>query len=423
MQEDFLHYVWQHKKFDLESLKTTDNQFIVIKSVGYPNENSGPDFFNAQININNQLWAGNVEIHIKSSDWYLHNHETDRAYDNVILHVVWEHNTEIFRVDNSVIPTLELKSIINPVVLKNYERLRIIQNQWIPCEKDFNLIKGFHMNNWLERLYLERLEQKFTPIFRLLKNTHYDWEAVMFWQLARAFGLKINSDAFWNMAKSFPYSVFRKIQHSLLDLEALLFGQSGLLIEDETSGYFVDLKNNYLFLKNKYNLQQSPVTIQFFRLRPANFPTIRLAQLAQLYHQKKTIFNTLMQLTNYTDLHSFFNTGTSSFWDTHYTFGKSSKKRPKRVSKSFIDLLIINAVIPMKFAYNKAHGLSQDKLLTVLRSMPSEKNSTIKKFQSLNPISKSAFESQALLQLKANYCDQMRCMHCAVGSELLNRNL
>lgn len=423
MQEDFLHYVWQHKKFALESLQSTDHQIIRIKSVGYPNENSGPDFFNAQLYIDNQLWAGNVEIHIKSSDWYLHNHETDRAYDSVILHVVWEHNMEIFRSDNSVIPTLELKSLINPDVQKNYERLKATQDQWIPCERDFNLIKEFQMNNWLERLYLERLEQKYIPIQTFLENTHNDWEAIMFWQLARAFGSNVNADAFWNMAKSFPFSIFRKIQHNLLDLEALLFGQSGLLSEDEITNYFTDLKKSFLFLKNKYNLQQSSIKMQFFRLRPANFPTIRLAQLAQLYHQKKTIFNTLMQLTNYQDLRSFFNTGTSSFWDTHYTFGKSSKKRPKRVSKSFIDLLIINAVIPMKFAYNKAHGLSQDKLLTVLRSMPSEQNSTIKKFHSLNPISKSALESQALLQLKANYCDQIRCLQCAVGSALLNRNL
>ena len=424
MQEDFLQYVWQHKKFAPIALQTTDNQCIVIKSVGYPNENSGPDFFNAQLYIDDQLWAGNVEIHVKSSDWYVHHHETNSAYDNVILHVVWEHNIEIFRPNNTKIPTLELKKYVNTIVLHNFKALKHSNNRWIHCEKDFKSIEKFQMDNWLERLYFERLERKSKPVEQLLQKTNHDWEAVLFLQLARAFGSKVNSEAFWQLAKSFPFSVFRKIQHNLIDLEALLFGQSNLLNTAFEDNYPNQLLERYQFIKHKYTLNHSrSIGMQFFRLRPPNFPTIRLAQLAQLYHTNKTVFSQLMTLERYDDFHLFFDCGTSAFWDTHYTFEKSSKKRSKQMSRSFIDIIIINAVIPMKYVHNKAFDLSQDSLLSILRSIPSEQNSIIRQFQKLSPISKSALESQALLELKSHYCDFRYCMQCAIGSALLNRNV
>ena len=422
MQEDFLYYVWQHKKFALESLYTTKHHPIRVKSVGQPNTNSGPDFFNAQLVIDGQLWAGNVEIHVKSSDWYLHNHEQNSAYDTVILHVVWEHNTEVYRADNSVVPTLELKPHVASGILKNYKRLITNQQGWIPCENQFKRVQTFQMAHWLERLYLERLEQKCSPVQARLEQTHHDWEAVMFWQLARAFGSKVNADAFWQLAKSFPFAVFRKIRHNLLDLEALLFGQSGLLEGEDH--YVQSLKNRYAFFKQKYSLNRNgTMPMQFFRLRPPNFPTIRLAQLAQLYFTHDHVFSSLMQLEGPCDFYDFFSCGTSSFWDTHYSFGAASKKRSKTLSKRFIDLLIINAIIPMRYAYNKSQGMPQDVLLSLIRTIPPEQNSTVKKFQELKPISTSALDSQALLQLKSYYSDHRKCLDCAVGSALLNRNV
>ncbi len=196
MQEDFLHHVWLHKKFALESLQTTENQPIIIKSVGLPNVNSGPDFFNAQIYIDDQLWVGTVEIHLQSSDWYVHHHEKDPAYDNVILHVVWEHNSEVFRVNNSRIPTLVLQPFVHPQILNNYKKLKASKNKWIACVSQFSAVSDFQISNWLERLYFERLEQKYKPIHKQLLATKQDWEAAMFWQLARGFGAKVNGDAF-----------------------------------------------------------------------------------------------------------------------------------------------------------------------------------------------------------------------------------
>ena len=423
MQEDFLHHVWLHKKFALESLHTTENQSIVIKSVGIPNSNSGPDFFNAQLYIDQQLWVGNVEIHVQSSDWYVHRHEQDPAYDNVILHVVWAHDSEVFRADNSVVPTLVLQPYVSAQLLENYFTLKANKNQWIPCASQFPSVDEFLISNWLERLYFERLEHKFEPIQRQLTATHQDWEAVMFWQLARAFGAKVNADAFWSVAKSFPFSIFRKIQNNPLQMEALLFGQSGLLDADVEDPYFRDLKSAYDFLKQKHQLSNVGVLpLKFFRLRPPNFPTIRLAQLVQLYHKNTPLFSKLMQAHSYTELQDLLSAETSDFWRTHYTFKKTSAEKLKPISKSFADLLIINAVLPMRYAYHMVKGLDQEDLISIIKAIPPEQNAIVKAFNALKPIAETALESQALIELKNNYCDQFKCLQCGIGSVLLNRN-
>lgn len=424
MQEDFLHYVWQHKKLNLKSLKTTSREPVTLKAVGLPNVNSGPDFFNAQLSIGTQLWAGNVEIHVKSSDWYVHHHETDASYDNVILHVVWEHDMEIYRKDNTPIPTLELKTYVRPQTYKNYNALLNQKQSWIPCQTTIKDVDGFTVKHWLERLYLERLEGKYQAIETQLLESKHNWEAVLFWQLAKNFGLKVNGEAFLSIAKSIEFSVIRKSQFDVLQLEALCFGQAGFLETEAQDPYVFELKSTYDFLKNKFSLSRAGVIpVQFFRLRPPNFPTLRLAQLAALYSRSLNLFSTLIETQSLDQIHTLFEGATSKFWETHYTFEKTSKSTPKKLTKAFINLLVINTIVPIKFAYNKFNRhSSQDDILEIMREIPMERNSIVNKFHSLYSFGKTALDSQALIQLKQQYCSKNKCLQCAIGSALLNRN-
>ncbi len=425
MQEDFLHYIWKHKKVNTLNLKTTNGELISIISVGQHNLNSGPDFFAAQLKIDDQLWAGNVEIHVKASDWFVHNHETDKAYDNVILHVVWEHDTDIFRNDNTTIPTLELKPYVAKEALHNYQKLFSKTQKWINCENDFDTVDDFIVQNWLERLYFERLESKSHHIEKLLKGSSNNWEEVLFKMLTKNFGLKVNGEAFLSLSNSFDFSVVRKQQSKIISLEALFFGQAGLLEEDIQDIYYLELSNEYQFIKQKFNLSNLNVTpLQFFRLRPPNFPTIRLSQLAVLYHKQQSLFSKIMNTKSIEALYTLLSVTSSFFWETHFTFNKTSKKSKKVITKSFIDLLIINTIIPLKFSYAKHQGkVIDDDIVEIIQSITSEKNSIVDTFNDLYPVSTSALQSQALLQLKSEYCDKNKCLQCAVGNTLLNRNM
>jgi len=423
MQEDFLHYIWKHKKFRFNNLETTTGESIVVTSVGQHNFNSGPDFFNAKIKVGDQLWAGNVEIHIKSSDWFLHSHEQDQAYDNVILHVVWEDNTEVFRKDNTPIPTLQLKDVVDVTMLNNYEKLFAKQNKWINCENDFPSTDDFVLSNWLERLYLERLERKSETINTLLVASKNDWESVFFKMLTKNFGLKVNGESFFSLAQSIDFSIIRKVQSNPQILEAFLFGQAGLLEKDIEDAYYLNLKNEYKFLKQKFGLQNNQVLpLQFFRLRPPNFPTIRLSQLANLYNKHQNLFSKVIELNEVEDFYELFKVSTSEFWKTHYTFQKASKTSIKTLSKSFVDLLLINTILPIKFCYAKQKGVEIDsEIIKIATAITSEKNNIISAFNNLKKVSKSSLDSQALIQLKTEYCDKNNCLKCAVGNQFLNR--
>ncbi len=423
MQEDFLHYTWKHKKIDVTNLKTTNNEVITILSVGQHNLNAGPDFFNAQLKIDNQLWVGNLEVHIKSSDWFLHNHEQDKAYDNVILHVVWEHDTNVYRKDNTTIPTLELKEYISRTALNNYQQLFSKTNKWINCEQDFANIDDFMMQNWLERLYFERLERKAESINQLLKISKNDWEAVLFKMLAKNFGLKVNADAFLSMVNTIDFSIIRKLQNNQTSLEALFFGQADLLSEDIQDPYFQSLIKEHQFLKQKFSLFNENITpIKFFRLRPSNFPTIRLSQLAGLYNKEQNLFSKINEILTIKDFYTLFSIETSPFWESHYTFDKDSKKSKKRLSKAFIDLLIINTIIPIKFTYAIYQGKQiEEDIVKLIQQIVSEKNNITQKFNSLKKVSNSALQSQALLQLKNEYCNKNKCLQCTIGNSLLTK--
>lgn len=422
MQEDFLHYLWKHKKVITKNLKTTNGDLVTITNVGEHNYNAGPDFFNTQLKIGEQLWAGNLEIHIKSSDWYLHNHETDPNYDNVIIHVVWEHDTEIFRKDNTKIPTIELKHYVAKGALNNYKKLFNTTQKWINCENDFSNIPEFTIFNWLERLYFERLERKANDISAVLEQSTNNWETVLFKMLSRNFGLKVNGDAFTSIANSFDFLIIRKQQSKLLSIEALLFGQAQLLQQDCQDLYYLELEKEYKFLKQKFSLFSQNITpLQFFRLRPPNFPTIRLSQLANIYYTHQNVFSKVIEAKTLDQFYNMFYIETSVYWETHYTFSKVSKASKKRLTKSFIDLLLINTIIPIKFSYAKQIGKSIDEeIVQLLHQITSEKNSIVNKFNSLKKVSKTALESQALLQLKSEYCDKNKCLQCAVGNFVLN---
>ena len=423
MKEDFLHYLWKFKKFDTLNLKTVNHEEITIINTGNYLELAGPDFFNAQIKIGNQKWAGNVEIHLKSSDWYAHNHEKDAAYENVILHVVWEHDAEIFRQNNTEIPVLVLKDYISSEIVLNYNSLTLPKS-WIFCEKQITQVGSFIFKNWQERLFFERLERKSKSIYDLLEETNQDWEAVLFCLLAKNFGLNTNGNSFLQLAKAIPFSIIRKESFELENLEALFFGSAGLLDSDKEDVYFKDLKFRYFYLLHKYQLEKVYIEpIQFFKHRPDNFPTIRLSQLANLYHKHQNLFSKVIELKSISGIYKLLNSSAGLYWQNHYQFDKESPKKRKILSNSFIDLLVINTIIPLQFAYSKIRGESvSEDLMSILDEISPEKNSIIEKFKSFGIKSANAFDTQSLLQLKKEYCDVNGCLKCAVGMELLKNN-
>ncbi|MEL1253069.1 DUF2851 family protein [Flavobacterium sp. DGU38] len=423
MKEDFLHYLWKFKKFDTLNLKTVNEEEVTIINTGNYLELAGPDFFNAQLKIGDQKWAGNVEMHVKASDWYLHLHEKDTAYENVILHVVWEYDADIYRRNNTEIPVLVLKNYVSTETISNYKKLKSPKS-WIYCEKQIAQIPVFIFKNWQERLFFDRLERKSQIIYDLLNETNQDWEAVLFCLLAKNFGLNTNGNAFLQFAKAIPFSVIRKESFELESLEALFFGTTGLLEADKEDVYFKDLKFKYYYLLHKYQIEKVYTEpLQFFKHRPDNFPTIRLAQLAGLYYQHQNLFSKIIKLKSIDSIYKLFAISASSYWQNHYQFDKESPKKTKSLSDSFIDLVVINTIVPLQFAYAKTidESIAED-LISILNDIRPEKNSIIDKFKSFGVTSENAFETQSLLQLKSQYCDVSGCLKCAVGIELLKNN-
>jgi hypothetical protein len=425
IREDFLYYLWKFGKLHLQNLQTSQGETVEIIQLGTRNQHAGPDFFNAQLRIGNQLWAGNVEMHVNSSDWFVHHHENDANYDNVILHVVWYHDMDIHRKDNSVIPTIVLKNYCDAAMLKRYQKLLHQSPKWIHCEADFPVLDDFLLENWLERVYLERLEAKAAAIEKLVKESNHDWEAVLFRLMAKGFGLKLNSQAFFEAACSVEFSLLRKLSNSQQTLEAFLFGIVGLLSrESSQEQYHATLQKEFAYLCHKFQYTKTPtIPLQFFRTRPANFPTIRMSQLATLYHQQQHLFSKVISTTSLEQLYRILQVNTSSFWETHYTFEKQSPKRIKKVSKNFIDVLLINSIIPLQYCYQKYQGkLAVDDILQLLRTISPEKNTIIQKFTTKNISVENALQTQALLELKKNYCNRDKCLECAIGNTLLKQS-
>jgi len=423
MNEDFLHYVWLYKMFSKVDFKTTGNEHLSIIKSGLHNKNAGPDFLNAQLKIDGQTWIGNVEIHLKASDWYLHNHEKDLNYDAVILHVVWENDVDIYMKNNKPIPTLVLKNFIDETVLNKYKNLFLAPTAWPPCKNAISTVDKFIFNNWKERLFFDRLERKSEEINILLQQENNNFEAVLFQLLIKNFGLKVNGNSFLRLAQSVDYSVIKKLSFHTNQLAAILFGQAGFLEEDTEVEYHKELRKDYDYLKHKFKLNHIPKNeFSFFRMRPNNFPTIRIAQLVALFHKHQNLFSKLIAIDNLEEFYELFTIVVNPFWQTHYNFESISKKSSKKITTSFVDLLIINTIIPLKFLFQKSRGeVDEEFFLVLLKKMKPEKNSIISKFSEIGVSSKNAFDTQALLELKNNYCAPKRCLECAIGNTILKR--
>lgn len=424
MQEEFLHYVWKHQKLNLNQLYTSSGERIELVSPGQHNFDAGPDFFNAQIRIDGQLWVGNIELHINSSDWYRHNHQSDPVYQNVILHVVWKHDMEVLREDNQSIPVLELHSLISDEVIQVYNQLKSTKSTALPCVSVWPLIESFYLQNWIERLYIERLESKYKVILKWLKKSNYNWEYVLFQMLLKNFGLKVNGDSFEALAKSIPFNVIQKTRPEVEDLEALLMGHSGLLPAEPLDEYSENIKRRYNYIQRKFDLRvPSALVPKFFRLRPPNFPTIRLSQFAQLWHEQEGLFSKLMAAKTTEQFYKLFSISSALYWQNHFTFGKISRNSKKRLTPSFIDLLLVNTIIPLKFAYHKYLGDDPtSEVLDLIASVPIENNSIVNSFKMLKVAKPNALHSQGLIQLKLVYCNTRSCLKCAIGNIMLSKS-
>lgn len=423
MKEDFLHYLWKYKKVPLKTKLVTGGALEII-SYGNYNTLAGPDFLNARLRIGGQEWAGNVEMHLKSSHWYAHHHEEDPAYRNVILHVVWEHDVEVFDTNNQPLATLELRLIIEENVVSHYLTVLGEGCQFIPCEKTYSLIPKITLLSWHERLWVERLEEKSKFIGELWKDCLSDGEKVLFLLLLKNFGGTVNGEAFLEIGKHLDFSIVRKERAHPLHLEALLLGAMGLLPEESEWVYAQEALQNYRYLTQKYQLHFPDTKLNFVGLRPQGFPTIRLSQLAQLYETHEGLFAKVIDVDTFVDFQKLLDVGVSSFWENHYTFLKTSRKQSKRISTPLAILLWINVIVPLKYFYQKTLGNDvSELLLDATKELPVEQNSLIEHFNRLGAETVSAFDSQVLLQQYKHYCKNKRCLDCAIGITLLGKKI
>ncbi|ANW95154.1 hypothetical protein AXE80_02125 [Wenyingzhuangia fucanilytica] len=421
MKESFLHLVWQQQLLNSIELCTVKGEKLKIHKTGFLNKLQGPDFSNALIEIEEQKWAGNIEVHVKSSDWYAHQHQKDKNYNNVILHVVYEHDVEVFDEHSNEIPTLELKDCIVKNILKNYRSLMEVPQQWIFCEHKLKKIDAFKINNWLERVYVERLERKVDDVASVYKKCGKDWEATLFLTLAKYFGGNLNGQLFLGAFAQVDFSVIRK-QMVNKTTHSFLYGLLGLLESNKVEdAYYQSLQKEFAYQKQKYRLDDlKKFQLHFYGCRPQNFPTIRLAQLIAFYEEHLAVFDKILSLGNkLNDYKDLFKVKIDDYWQEHYHFDKPSKKSPKQISKGFVDLLLMNVVIPVLFLHAKTQGEDDSFLLELMYEIPPEKNNIISKFNQLGIKTNSALQTQALLTLKKEYCDKERCAECTVGIELM----
>lgn len=423
MHESFLYYVWQFQYFDRTDLKTTDGETIEVFKTGVLNADSGPDFSNAKIRIGNLDWAGTVEIHTKASAWHEHHHDVDKAYDNVVLHVVWQNDKPVFRADGTAMPTLELRPLVNDSLVVEYKKL-VNSPTSIPCEKTFPSISELVRISMLDKALMQRLETKAGQVIQLFNHNQNDWEEITYQLLARNFGFKVNYDPFFQLSQAVPFKILLKHGDSLLQMEALLFGQAGFLDHALKHEYMKLLQREYQLLAGKYNLssmQLNNASWKYLRLRPANFPTIRIAQFAALFNTNKNLFSRIIEAENLPDLKSLFNVTTSEYWHHHYRFGHKTVRSLSGVGESSIENLIINTVVPMLVAYGKQRDeqLLIDRAVNFLQQIQPESNKITRTWNDLGAPAKSAFDSQALIELNNNFCLKRKCLSCTIGVSIL----
>ena len=420
MPEEFLHFIWENNLFEQNSLKTTDGDPVQILHPGKRNSNSGPDFFNARIKIGETSWAGNVEIHPKASDWFQHKHHLDKAYKNVILHVVEVPDGKVLRESGEELPTLVMN--YSRQYKTNFQKL-LDAKTWIACEDYFYKVNPVMLRLGFNRLMIERLESKTGEIVQKLKENNTNWNETFYQVLARAFGFKVNALPFELLAKAVPQKILAKHKNNLFQLEALLFGSAGLL-NDELFGddYYLELREEYSFLYKKYRLHAVEGHLwKFMRLRPVNFPTIRISQFAQLIHRSEGLFSKVTGIASPEEMRKLFKVQASEYWCSHYRFNKPAKQKTREMGDDSITILMINVVIPFLFVYGEHQNRDflKNRALDFLEELPPEKNSIIRNWERLGVDARSAFETQALLQLKNVYCEKKKCLNCQIGSKLV----
>lgn len=415
MTERLLQYIWQFQYFNKDGLITSEGEKLKIINPGMLNHDQGPDFLHANIMIGSTKWAGNVELHLKASDWKRHRHENDENYRNVILHVAWENDLPV-----SNIPVLELKDKVAKILLQRYEEM-MNNSGFIPCENSIHSVRDIVWKGWKERLLAERLTRKAKQVEAFLQQNNHHWEETFWWLLARSFGVKVNMDAFEEMARSIPVNMLAKHKNQIHQLEALLFGQAGLLDKKFKDDYAVMLQKEYIFLKKKYSLKPIHQPVYFLRMRPGNFPTIRLAQLAMLIHNSAHLFSKIKEAGSVKEIRSWFNVTANDYWHYHYKFDEPSSFREKKPGESMTGNIIINTVCPVLFAYGDYHdeNVYKERALKWLEGVKAEENRITKGFQNLDVSNKNAYDSQALIELKNEYCNKKRCLDCAVGNAIL----
>lgn len=422
--EEFLHFIWQFRLYGNQKLKTTIGETIEVLQQGTLNKNAGPDFTNAKLIIDGTTWVGNVEIHIKSSDWLLHNHQNDNAYENVILHVVYENDVPIYRKDGTVLPVFILKGLFPLQLLANYDALITSSNNF-PCEKQINMVDEFLINGFLSRVLVERLAYKSAEVYAKLNALKGNWDETFYHFMARNFGFKVNAIPMEMLAQSLPQQLFAKHKDNPLQIEALIFGQAGFLSQTFEEEYPNQLKQEYLFLQKKYKLKPIDLSLwKFMRMRPQNFPTLRLAQFAALIVSSNHLFSKILMRRDYRNSQVLFEElPVNPYWKTHYHFNKKAENVSLQLGKSSIQNILINTLSLFLFAYGKALNLENfaTRSFYLLENMPSENNAIIKQYEAAGVLVKNAFNSQALLQLKKKYCNEKKCLTCGIGIKLLKQ--
>ncbi|MEQ9591326.1 MAG: DUF2851 family protein [Cyclobacteriaceae bacterium] len=426
MQEAFLHYIWQLQYLNKNDLKTEDGEDVEVFDPGTLNGDAGPDFSSARIRIAEMEWVGNVEIHANSSNWYDHGHEEDAAYDNVVLHVVWRDDKPVLRRDKTKIPTIALENRVDKSLIEKYKKL-VESPTSIPCERVFPEVTDIVKFSMLDKAAMLRLERKSETATQLAKASDNDWEGVTYQLMGRNFGFKLNFEPFQQLTNSVRRKILLQHADNLTQIEALLFGQAGFLDHGIKDDYFKLLTREYKVLSSKYALENQKISKslwKFLRLRPANFPTIRIAQFSALMYENQNLFSRIVEASSYDEMVKLFEVKTSDYWHNHYRFGRKTARSLSGMGKDSINNIIINTVVPLLVAYGKFKDEQAlvDRALTLLQQIPSEKNRIVKAWEEIGYKSRSALDSQALIELNNNFCLKRKCLSCSVGIEILKPN-
>ncbi len=424
--EKLLHFVWMKRVFPPTGLQTTCGKTVEVLDVGLHNHDAGPDFFNAKVKIDGQVWAGNVEVHLKSSDWYRHHHDNDRTYHNVILHVVNQDDCKVTNAQGEELPTVVLP--IPRLIEENFHEL-MAEELYPPCYRVIRSIPEETTRAWLHTLTLQRLEEKAQRILQWLHRSTGDWQLACFATLARNFGFGINSEAMEIWAASIPLIAAGKHRDNLLQIEALFFGQAGLLDEEMVSeeqrdDYYKALTREYAFLANKFSLRPiNPKLWRFLRLRPHNFPHMRLAQLARLFHEDAIDFTKIIETEDLSALRKNFTRGVSPYWETHFSFGHETARDTKMLSAASTNLLMVNTAAPLLYVVgkNRNDDALKNRALSILQSLPAEENKIVRSWKAAGLTAQHAADSQAFIQLKSKFCDHRDCLRCRFGKLYLGK--